>query len=75
MAVCGEIHIEHLNNCGKIQSFGVKTSGAYGNHWASELKYEFEHNHFLCQNSVLAGLDSVHMCRLRSVASCCERGH
>jgi hypothetical protein len=75
MAVCGEIHTEHLNNCGKIRSFGVKTGDAYGNHWSSERKYEFEHNRFVRQNSVSAGVDSVHMFRLRSIASCCERGH
>jgi hypothetical protein len=75
MTVCGEIHMEHLNNCGKIRNFGVKTGGAYSNHWASERKYEFEHKHFVRQNSVSAGVDSVHMFRLRSIVSCCERGH
>jgi len=59
MAVCGEIRPEHLNNCGKIRSFDVKTGGAYDNHWASGRKYEFERNHLVCQNSVSAGVDCV----------------
>jgi hypothetical protein len=35
----------------------LKSGGMYGNHWASGRKYEFEHNYFVRQNSVSAGVD------------------